>query len=388
MSWNDQDIDNLFKNAKGPEVPPFEEEFWAEMEAMLPAQQKNRKPVIWWTSGIAVALLLTAGVFIMQQADAEQSAAGKNAATAAAQHTAPNPAAPSTAFVNTAKDPSETVAAPHELAAFPPNENRTPQLQSRRGVPSADGSNPELTPTEYQAPASPNTEAQQPSAPAPEERFKVDRLKPLALTCEPVYITRKFKDPVYRSERFYMQTSAGFGQSPQHNVSSASGLMHYYTLGAGLFKRMDHVVFTYGVNGRVDFSRNIISRKASSPSHRIDTRYSELYSFEMPASFGYEFGRNAFVASVTPGFQFSFSGKRTEFEDNVAVRSERIAGKTENTKTLTMELGLSYWRTLQPNLYLGAGINADAIRPFSPGNFVGDQRKLPFNGQIILRKTF
>jgi hypothetical protein len=132
----------------------------------------------------------------------------------------------------------------------------------------------------------------------------------------------------------------------------------------------------------------VISSQMKTSAHRIDTRYSELYSVEMPVSLGFNFGRNTFSATLTPGYQVGFSGKESEFENDVMVRDERTSGKVENSKTLTMEFGLSYWRTLQPNLYLGAAINADAIRPFNPNNFIGDQRMLPVNGQIVLRRTF
>jgi hypothetical protein len=390
VNWDDQDIDDLFKGSNTPGIPPFQEEFWAEMEGILPAQKKSRKPVIWWTSGIAATLLLISGAFWMGRSDASRKTTGNTVVTSS-QHSLANTPAESVSASESGQGISADNSDLQTVQTTSSNENAPVGMQPRQHSSSPENGSDQQQPqvTERQMPLTPQrTESPKPVIPSAEEHFTVNKLQPLTLTYAPIYITRQFKDPVYKPERFYVQVSSGFGQSPQSNVGSTSGLMHYYTLGAGLFKRVDRIVFTYGINGRVDLSRNIISREMTSETHRIDTRYSELYSVETPASFGYEFGRNAFVASVTPGLQVSFSGKQTEFENDVAVHSKRISGKTENTKTLTMEMGMSYWRTLQPNLYLGMGVNADVIRPFSPGNFVGDQRKLPFNGQIILRKTF
>lgn len=193
-----------------------------------------------------------------------------------------------------------------------------------------------------------------------------------------------------KPERFYLQASAGIGQSGQRNVPAASDLLHYYAVGGGLFKRVDGMILTFGLTGRVDFTRNVVNSQTDplASTHRIDTRYSQLYSIETPVSIGFNFGRNTFGATLTPGFQTGFTGQQSEYQNQQLVRYGNVAGKVQNSKTLTMEVGVNYWRTLQPNWYLGAAFNVDAIRPFSPGTFNGQQRLLPVNGQITLRRAF
>jgi hypothetical protein len=383
MSWNDQDIDHLFKGAKAPEPPAFQEEFWKEMEAMLPvaeAAPKRRVAGFWWISGIAATVLLITGAYWMGRNDgAAQLAAGTTTKTedisASQQPEATD--TKNTAPTNTAHTQDRLNSTGTDHATANAEQERIPEIHPSENVQS-----PQPLVREPVNPV-------QPEAVVHVAEEPVTPMTPLTLAFGQHAVYRTQPDALpYKGERFYMQTSAGIGQSAQRNVGSSSDLLHYYTLGAGLYKRIDRMVLTYGVNGRIDLSRNVISSKMNTGDHRIDTRYSELYSLEMPVSLGFNFGRNTFAASLTPGYQVCFTGKETEFENAVLVRSERTSGKVENAKTLTMEFGLSYWRTLQPNLYLGAAINADAIRPFNPNNFIGDQRMLPVNGQIILRKTF
>lgn len=148
------------------------------------------------------------------------------------------------------------------------------------------------------------------------------------------------------------------------------------------------MVFTFGANVRVDFTKNILYTAYPSSNTRIDTKYSQLYSFEMPVSMGYESGRNSIVATVTPGFQTAFSGNQQETQNEVLVRSEQAFGKISNAKTLTMEIGANYWRSLAPNWYAGLGLNVDILKPFNSTMYAGEQRLLPFNGQLSLRRTF
>jgi hypothetical protein len=190
-----------------------------------------------------------------------------------------------------------------------------------------------------------------------------------------------------KPSRFYLQASAGIGQSAQHVVGE-SDFLHFYTVGGGLYKKLDRMVFTFGANVRVDFARNILYTTYPSNNTRIDTKYSQLYSFEMPVSFGYESGRNSIVATVIPGFQTAFSGNRTETQNEEVVRSEQAFGKISNAKTLTMEIGANYYRSLAPNWYVGIGLNVDILKPFNSTMYAGDQRLLPLNGQLSLRRTF
>ncbi|ASS50127.1 MAG: hypothetical protein A3D31_11200 [Candidatus Fluviicola riflensis] len=404
MSWNDQDIDRLFKGAKAPEPAAFQESFWSEMEAMLP-EQKRKKAVFWWIASGAVTLVLLAGsVFWITSQPTEHIRL--NAQT--------TPFLGINQYEQVSKDVTHQLrpAAPCGSPVAVENNFASTSYQGVQGG-SADivSSNnapdfsapeqiiPEVVSAENLVSNSPEADLDQQA----EELVIVDHLPPYVLELHTPYDLEKYNSvqndcknlnhcmleatSFPKASRFYIQASAGIGQSAQH-VIGKSDLVHFYTVGGGLYKKLDRMVFTFGANMRVDFTKNILYTTYPSVNSRIDTKYSQLYSFEMPVSMGYEAGRNSIVATVTPGFQTAFSGNQQETQSNVVVRSEQTFGKISNAKTLTMEIGATYWRSLTPNWYMGLGMNVDILKPFNSVMYAGEQRLLPLNGQLSLRRTF
>jgi len=401
MSWNDQDIDQLFKGAQAPEPAPFQESFWSEMEAMLPAQ-KRKKVGFWWIiSGAATLALLVGGTFLYVNQSGQTT------------HTL---AAKSTSHANTPSVDNKSTAT--QPVAETPSANETISTKGRfTGTDEASCGNAKhtkngaikTTPSDHLMPNDDLTDntpfrSTTPVAPQAEELVIVDRLPPYGLEfnrtsrfpeknssiptdCKNLHSCMLEATTFPKAPRFYVQASAGIGQSAQHVVGQ-SDLVHFYTVGGGLYKKLDRMVFTFGANVRVDFTKNILYTTYPSSNTRVDTKYSQLYSFEMPVSMGYEAGRNSIVATLTPGFQTAFSGNQQETQSNVVVRSEQTFGKISNAKTLTMEIGATYWRSLAPNWYAGLGMNVDILKPFNSTMYAGEQRLLPFNGQLSLRRTF
>ncbi|MDH4474501.1 MAG: hypothetical protein QE487_17985 [Fluviicola sp.] len=401
MSWNDQDIDQLFKGAKAPEPAAFQESFWAEMEAMLP-EQKRKKAGVWWiASGAATLVLLVGGVFLYLN----QSGQTNHTLVAKSKMYANKPSVDRKSAAEQVIVETVSVNDPvSSKGRFSGTDEAScgNAMHTKNGIVRMTPSGQVLTDviTIENTSLLPSFSVNQ----QVEELVIVDRLpandvefgNPLVFTANSnelptdcyTYKTCAAKSINFpKPARFYLQTTAGIGQSAQHVVGQ-SDLVHFYTIGGGLYKKLDRMVFTFGANMRVDFTKNILYTTYPSNSTRIDTKYSQLYSFEMPVSMGYESGRNSIVATVTPGFQTAFSGNQQETQNEVVVRSEQTFGKISNAKTLTMEIGATYWRSLAPNWYAGLGMNVDILKPFNSTMYAGEQRLLPLNGQLSLRRTF
>jgi hypothetical protein len=406
MSWNDQDIDQLFKGAKAPEPAAFQESFWSEMEAMLP-EQKRKKAGLWWiVSGAAALLLLAGGGFWL----AGQPAGNTQLAGPMKPFLGSNHYEYVSKSMTDLPQPAKAIVTPVitentiESTAYQNVQRQNPGIRSSNttadfSLPSREM--PEVTSAEHLA-ANSTDMVDQPV----EELVIAEDLPKMELfyqypqqgglyaatgdvpaDCE-TYRTCAAKSINFpKPARFYLQTSAGIGQSAQH-VAGKSDLVHFYSVGGGLYKKLDRMVFTFGAAARVDFAKNILYTTYPSSDTRIDTKYSQLYSFEMPVSIGYEAGRNSIVATVTPGFQTAFSGNQQETHFDEIVRSEQAFGKISDAKTLTMEIGATYWRSMTPNWYLGVGMNVDILKPFNSAMYAGEQRLLPLNGQLSLRRTF
>ncbi len=385
MSWKDEEIDGLFKQAKTPEAPAFEEAFWTEMEAMLPPQQKRRKAGFWWISAATVAILAIGGAALWQtqgqttsiqttgttaskpvaeqRSEADQQSANETVPTES------NNAAQNTQHSNGAANPGHHTVQPNgtrpadNIALIDlPNEHET---QPDEILPSV-----EQTTTDEELTAV--------------NRLPVNRFQPVSMLAEHL-----FEIPPLE-EHWYIQASAGLGQSAITGVAGRSDLIHCYTFGAGFYgPATGRMYLNLGVQGRVDFVQNLSGTVTNPDNTKTDTRYQQLYAIETPLAVGLKYGRNSFAMLVTPGFQLGYTGTYRQYDiNNTEIRSERTSGKIASGRTLTMEIGLGYMRKLRPNWYVGANLNTDILRPFGDQTFAGSQRTLPLNGCILLRRTF
>jgi hypothetical protein len=63
MTWKDEDIDKLFQEASKEKTFEFKEEYWDEMESMLP-KKKRKFPFIWIFSSILMSVSIAAVLFM------------------------------------------------------------------------------------------------------------------------------------------------------------------------------------------------------------------------------------------------------------------------------------------------------------------------------------
>lgn len=379
MSWSDQDIDKLFRDAGKPEIPPFQESFWTEMEAMLPEQKRRKVAVWWWAGGAAMVLaLLTFGWFVA--GSGTDQPLGKQTQTFAKLTLLPVVEAPEQSDFS----PVSGIYTEPNISKQKSTKASMPVSRSKTVVQYEQVKFEEdLHPLDAQVTAQAKTQVvEQPLKDLPLITVQF----PLAS-----FHPKTPDKPEYKPTRFYVQASAGIGYSARKNVPNSSDLLHCYAIGAGLYKKIDNAVLTLGVQGRIDFVKNV--RYTYFPdgtaAKRIDADYHQLYSVEMPASIGIINGRNTFALNVTPGLQAGVFGEINETTNNVLVRSENTFVRVDKkATTLTMEIGCSYLRTISPDWYLGAAVNSDIIGPFNSSSYAGKQRALPVNAQLMLRRTF
>ena len=389
MSWKDEEIDALFKSAKAPEAPAFQDDFWKEMEALLP-EKKKRLAAFWWISGAASLVLVLMGIlaYTFSGARSEQLTAQHQRIKSADKPQAEQLQKASAKVVDPTGDQEMEQTASGAQIIAPANGRST--KSGTGGSTSSEQVSGDLPPK------GPDLTVVTTEASAPVVLTEaVDRLSKWPLTADAEIAsfnswtgTELILLP--KPERFYVQLSAGLGQSAQRNVAGHSELMQSYAFGGGLIQNVRKMYVTFGLQGRVDVAQNIFyqSLPAMDLSY-TDTRYSCLYSFETPLAIGYRLHKNRFGITMTPGFQSGFTGRYTEYDsDNSVVRSGKAQGRTAQSKTLTMEFGLSYMRELRSRWYIGCSVNADVIRPFGEGSYLGEQRVLPVNGTVLLRRTF
>jgi hypothetical protein len=388
MSFEDEHIDDLFRNAGSPKAPSFREEFWnemeellyddgkgvdelfvnatiaappyseaywKEMEALLP--EKKRRIAGWWYA--AAACLPIALLFVLTFRDSGSATANERTAKRAEKSAIP------------ANGTTSGSAAQH---AWTRENNFVFDLPSVTLFNGRSTGKPD--PGFYCSPG---------PLPQPSENIlAVDDLPKLQTGVSYNMARAKFITPPPPPKRFYVQAGAFAGQS-YLRTPEKSGIVHGYSIGGGLYSESGNFVFTFGLHGQLECVNNITVHG----DNGSQTQYRQLYAVTTPLSFGLKRSKSVFGIQMTPGMRMGYSGMYISYDASGEENERsRVSGSLPQQSTLTMQLGLSYSRALTGEWMLGAGIGTDILTPFGSSSYEGDVRRLPVSGGIFLRKTF
>jgi hypothetical protein len=191
------------------------------------------------------------------------------------------------------------------------------------------------------------------------------------------------------SPRFYVQVGAGIGKSYQTDVLNKSNNLRQLAVGAGLIKQVNGMQLTAGIQLRSEFLSNIQWTEPLTTSSYKLGQAKQIYSFDFPLSIGAVLPRNQQLAfTITPGIQSFYVGSSSIITNNEETAREQKVETLQHTKSLTMEMGLSYSYGISSTLLLGGQVNVDIIRPFNLNYYTGKQAAYPINGQLYIRKLF
>jgi hypothetical protein len=379
QNYSDNELDDLFREAHNATElsSDFQPSFWEEMEALLPEKkQKRRAGIFWWTA----AALLVLGVTLFVVNDEEKSIiqpkaiAGnndnnkhintlKNTSENAQQSSVSyKDTQPTTKSTNESNDRlvqqqlqlNESVVAQVDkhLTVVLPEDNNQSTIESSTNVVEAPSKLAVITP-----------------------KMNVQQLLPL----------QKYSD----EQLFYVQVGTGIGRSYQNQVNGKNNTVYQVSLGAGLNKQINGMQLTAGIQLRTEFLSNIQwIEPVSATSYQLG-QARQIYSIDFPLSIGAVLSNNNVLSfNITPGIQSFYVGSSSLIANDLIVAREQKVETMQHTKSLTMEMGLSYSYAIRRSLLLGGQVNVDMISPFNTNYYAGKQSAYPLNGLIYIRKLF
>ncbi len=379
QNYSDNELDDLFREAHNATElsSDFQPSFWEEMEALLPEKkQKRRAGIFWWTA----AALLVLGVTLFVVNDEEKSTmqpkaiAGnndnnkhintlKNTSENAQQSSVSyKDTQPTTKSTNESNDRlvqqqlqlNESVVAQVDkhLTVVLPEDNNQSTIESSTNVVEAPSKLAVITP-----------------------KMNVQQLLPL----------QKYSD----EQLFYVQVGTGIGRSYQNQVNGKNNTVYQVSLGAGLNKQINGMQLTAGIQLRTEFLSNIQwIEPVSATSYQLG-QARQIYSIDFPLSIGAVLSNNNVLSfNITPGIQSFYVGSSSLIANDLIVAREQKVETLQHTKSLTMEMGLSYSYAIRRSLLLGGQVNVDMISPFNTNYYAGKQSAYPLNGLIYIRKLF
>lgn len=378
QNYSDNELDDLFREAHNATElsSDFQSSFWEEMEALLPQKkQKRRAGFFWWTT----AALLVLGVTLFVVNDEEKStnqpktiARIKN--NSKLIHTFKNKPKYTEQSSVTQKETHPTAKSTNEsndrlVQQQLLNESVEAQVDKHLTVKLMEDNNQstiENTANVIDAPS------------------KLAAITP-KMNVQHLLQLQKYSD----EQLFYVQAGTGIGQSYQNQVNGKNNTVYQVSLGAGLNKQINGMQLTAGIQLRTEFLSNIQwIEPVSATSYQLG-QARQIYSVDFPLSVGAVLPNNNVLSfNITPGIQSFYVGSSSVIANDLIVARELKVETLQHTKSLTMEMGLSYSYAIRRTLLLGGQVNVDMIRPFNTNYYAGKQTAYPVNGQIYIRKLF
>jgi hypothetical protein len=384
-NYSDNELDALFIKAhKATEIESdFQPEFWDEMEMLLPQKEKsNRLAFFWWTS--AAILVVAVGYFIRTAEQPITSTKNKqitiNIRSKDSVLTQDKQTKNSKELPTTTKQKKASVSQLVQKRMVN-HQIQTPQVDMQ-------------APRNYIAPNDHpndvlfdqiNNEATKTSLPIYVDSFMRLKVIEPAMNATQLIASKNYS----YSPRFYVQLGTGLGRSYQNQVNGKNNTVYQVSLGAGLNKQINGMQLTAGIQLRTEFLSNIQwVEPVSATSYQLG-QARQIYSFDFPLSIGAVLPNNNVLSfNITPGIQSFYVGSSSLITNDLIVSREQKVETLQHTKSLTMEMGLSYSYAIRRTLLLGGQVNVDVIKPFNTNYYAGKQSSYPLNGQIFIRKLF
>jgi hypothetical protein len=378
----DRELDDLFRKAhtETAVVPQFDQAFWSEMESLLPIQSKKKRiPIYFWFTSIAAVLLISVGVFSWFSMDEK-----RETSSTSVKHKSNN-----NLIEKQAEIKDKTVDLDVETTGFESRSKMLLDLTTLLRSAKSDETTTlvhEVCPTDNS-----NLEA------LDRDPFLLMR-KEIPCANKPVFTLNKFAPYIFtpQNDRYFIQLATGLGSSYQRAVTNRNGLLFTTTLTGGVRTSVRSMELQAGISLRAEFVDNIIwTRNTNSLVNGQNTlgveRFNarQLYSLEFPLALGWNGGlRHNVVAQIVPGIQIAGYGIAQKEQENVVVDERRGVQNMNDSKTMTMELGLAYNYRIGMRHQLGVACNMDVIRPFNTSYYLGQNRHFPINMQFSVRRYF
>lgn len=425
MSWSDKEIDKLFKENADAKSFEYKDEYWNEMEALLPSSRG--KDFLWMFTSIAfIGLLLTSEMVgenrMIAMNQSETALVAENSSQALTNKYSNE--ANGTEVVSeqnndelTKNESSDSFTADNAVHQTP--SESTPfteeQLTTSNDLEenSVKGSLTVSTETSIVSEnvTSVDSDVVSDIDDLEDKSVEIDQLIDIELNSiedvlsfkpmtnvDGLFVNREIQasEAPIMSPIKPIQTKiyiAGLGGLSQSMVTPSDKVSSSFGIGAGVQLRKGGFLFNLGVNGIVGIHNDIILSRESkvygfgSTFYKYELKYKTIYNIEGDFSVGYQFRKSIFSLGVRPSYVVGTEvGMRTQ-ENEADFVQEKYYGYFDGINRLGVKPMIGY--TYKFGSGLSIGINAGVqLMPLVKNDFVnGVSNKFPIDGQLILKKT-
>lgn len=430
MSWTDEEIDGIVKQAAGELKAVYKDDYWKEMEAMLGEPKKRRGIVWWWFGGVAA---LVVGFFAVYPLSGTNRQDARIALSTATGNESLSSTRTTTVPQEQAAEPnSTTVEAPlvaegenqfsKRTSAFIPKEAETASLnadqpRTHRSVSSTFSKQAATDFTGLTVAGNQETVVSGSSSETKlgevltstdtpnKDVIEIGTLSMRNWNPEKTGFALASPDPmlpVFPRKRlgFYAAAYGGIGQS--YVQTSQNNYLYQMGFDAGVEWFQQRWSFAAGFGLREQFVSNLhISKRQNFYSFGLvsvdqNIEYDRIVFVDVPVSASYIFGKSTFGIQVTPtytaGARLSYTSEIQEQaggQNVLSADSEKHQFvSSPNFASFGLNGGIMYGYNLFERVYIEAKVSSRLAPALLTDDFSGAQRSVPVMVELGLKKRF
>jgi hypothetical protein len=431
MSWTDKELDDMAKAAQAEQKFVYQDAFWAEAEAMLPAKKKFGFPFFALALIPLLGTLAYLGTAPLNTTSIEQAAkrmdaktselialqsfsmlSNKNKTNSNTNKEANNTTGETItsaessisnrgqSFPNATRKSSSTPKTEEKNITFAETNTSAKNAARMRkyglnlvtvGTLATD--EPEIRMED--TPLTSDKSILEMRTPKPLETkrwMNIDELQPNALTAFAFDPTVSLLPVRFNRNRKYWNgyIEGGFGMG-QSYMQSQVGHTTAFSFGGGARYNFSSYFLQMGLGGEFQKARLELSERekiyhTGSTIVERDFSYRQLYRIEAPITLGYQLKNHLFQLSVIPAFLTGAKMIYSQREDGVMTDNGTSYANKEGWKTFSTSFGVGYGYQVFKTVSIGANLKWQLMNQINK-NMVSEGNVRPFSGQVFIRKT-
>jgi hypothetical protein len=434
MSWTDKELDELARKAEANQTFAYDDSFWTEMEAALPAQKKRKWPVFLLALFPIIGVLAFYEVadsslsdvsngakkmkFVSTASSRNSSSADNNSGNANTANLSSMVAASSN-FSNLSARKTEIGNSPflpveqrnisaHQFSASNENEEQKTAVARDKStnyllVTKSENSNRNsgVRPIENEENEARNSLTEglikplftdESTMKTEEEQVGIGELSTAVISVFSFESATNLANLKYRPVRpFYsLFTEIGLGMGETYaagqightkaaNLSAGARYTNkHFFVQAGLGMEWEKVTLELCERSKV--------YKTSCTTYENRFSYKEMFRILVPLSVGYSLGNHVVQMGVTPTYLLGTKLNYSYLENDNLKRDELRFGTTEGWKKFGLKTNIGYGYNVFPSTTIGANFQIQLINQLEK-NWISNINQYPISGQLFVRRT-